>query len=59
LLLGDAAWATSGAEFTGTFQGRAVDLVGAELVVLSRNADSWRIRAVSWSSRARRPAQAQ
>jgi hypothetical protein len=40
----------------GTFQGRAVDLLGSELMVLSRSPDGWRIRAIGWSSRARRPA---
>ncbi len=54
---GDAAWATSTGETTGTFQGRSVDFVGAELMVLSREPAGWRIRAIHWSSRARRPPQ--
>jgi ketosteroid isomerase-like protein len=54
---GDAAWATSTSEVTGTFQGRAVDFVGAESMVLSREPAGWRIRAIHWSSRARRPSQ--
>ena len=54
---GDAAWATSTSEVTGTYQGRAVDFVGAESMVLSREAGGWRIRAIHWSSRARRPPQ--
>jgi len=54
---GDAAWATSTSEVTGTFQGRAVDFVGAESMVLSREPAGWRIRAIHWSSRARRPPQ--
>lgn len=51
---GDVAWATSTAEVSGTFQGRPVNSMSAELMVLSREADRWRIRAIHWSSR-RRP----
>lgn len=54
---GDAAWATSTSETTGSFQGRAVDFIGAELMVLSREPAGWRIRTIHWSSRARRPPQ--
>jgi ketosteroid isomerase-like protein len=54
---GDAAWASSTSEFSGTFQGRAVDSLSAELMVLSREAAGWLIRAVHWSGRARKPAQ--
>ena len=53
----DTAWATSTSEVTGTFQGRAVDFVGAESMVLSREPAGWRIRAIHWSSRQRRPPQ--
>jgi ketosteroid isomerase-like protein len=53
VIVGDVAWAYSTSEMVGTFQGRAVDLAGVELMVLSRTADGWRIRAISWSSRAR------
>ncbi len=58
VVVGDAAWATSASETVGTFQGRAIDSMGIELMVLSREAGGWRIRAVHWSSRARpKPAQ--
>ena len=50
---GPSAWATSTSEFTGTFQGKPVDSIGAELMVLSREAAGWRIRAIHWSGRAR------
>ena len=50
---GDAAWATCTSEFKGTFQGRAIDSIGTEMMVLSRGPRGWQIRAVSWSSRAR------
>jgi ketosteroid isomerase-like protein len=50
---GDAAWAWSTSEMIGTFQGRAIDSLGGELMVLSRTPAGWRIRAVHWSGRAR------
>ncbi len=53
VVAGDAAWASSTSEMIGTFQGRAIDSLGAELMVLSRTAAGWRIRAVHWSGRAR------
>lgn len=55
-VVGDAAWCISTAEFKGTFRGKPVDSIGAELIVLSRDAKGWRIRTVHWSGRARRPA---
>jgi ketosteroid isomerase-like protein len=53
VVVGDAAWATCTSEYQGTFQGRAVDSLGTELMVLSRGAEGWRIRAIHWSSRPR------
>ena len=50
---GDAAWSTCTYELKGTFQGRAIDSIGTEMIILSRSAGGWQIRAVSWSSRAR------
>jgi ketosteroid isomerase-like protein len=58
VVVGDAAWATCTSEYQGTFQGRAIDSLGTELMVLSRGTGGWRIRAIHWSSRARpKPAQ--
>lgn len=54
---GNSAWASSTSEYSGTFQGRAIDSLGAELMVLTREPAGWRIRAVHWSGRARKPAQ--
>jgi len=51
---GDVAWVTSSSEVAGTFEGRPLSSAGAELMVLTRSAGGWRIRAVHWSSR-RRP----
>jgi ketosteroid isomerase-like protein len=52
---GDVAWATSTSTTQGEFRGRAVNSVGAELMVLTRTAEGWKISAVHWSSRNRRP----
>ena len=48
---GDAAWAESTSETTRTVEGRTTRSSGAELMVLSRTAQGWRIRAIHWSSR--------
>jgi ketosteroid isomerase-like protein len=53
---GSAAWAVTNSEYKGTFQAKPVDSIGVELMVLSREAAGWRIRAIHWSGRARRPA---
>lgn len=48
---GDVAWAVSSSRTTGTYRDRAINSVGAELMVLSRVGGAWRIRAIHWSSR--------
>ena len=50
---GDAAWVTATSSTRGTFQNRPVDAVGAELMVLTRTASGWAIRAIHWSSHRR------
>ena len=50
---GDAAWAASTTTAQGTFRGREVNSSGAELMVLERTPDGWRIAAIHWSSRRR------
>jgi ketosteroid isomerase-like protein len=52
---GDVAWVAATSTATGTFAGRAINSSGAELMVLVRTPDGWRISAIHWSSRARRP----
>lgn len=54
---GDVAWVSSTSTTRGEYRGRTVNSAGAELMVLSRETDGWRIRAVHWSSRALRPPQ--
>lgn len=50
---GDVAWVTGTSSARGTMRGRAVDSAGAELMVLTRTPDGWRIEAIHWSSRRR------
>jgi ketosteroid isomerase-like protein len=52
---GDAAWVTSTSTTRGEFRGRQVNSTGAELMILSRESDGWKIRAIHWSSRNRTP----
>ena len=51
---GDVAWVTSEGRTTGQFNGRAVDRLTTETMVLRRHADGWRIHHIHWSSRAPR-----
>ncbi len=51
---GDVAWASSTSISQGEFRSRPINSSSAELMVLSRGADGWRIRAIHWSSRPRR-----
>ena len=50
---GDVAWASSTNTMTGQYGGRAINSQGAELMILTRVSDGWRISAVHWSSRNR------
>lgn len=52
---GDVAWASSTSVTQGSYRERAINSTGAELMVLSRTATGWEIRAIHWSSRTRRP----
>ena len=57
LVHGDIAWVTSTSTAQGQYRGQPVNSTGAELMVLSRERDGWKIRAIHWSSRTRRAAQ--
>ncbi|MDP2640636.1 MAG: DUF4440 domain-containing protein [Betaproteobacteria bacterium] len=50
-VIGDVAWASSPSVTQGTYRERAINSAGAELMVLSRTATGWVIRAIHWSSR--------
>lgn len=52
---GGVAWVSLTSTTKGEYRERPVDSAGAELVVLTRADDGWKIAAVHWSSRARRP----
>jgi ketosteroid isomerase-like protein len=49
---GDVAWSVRTSRAHGSFRGRAIDSQGAELMILSRGKEGWRIRAIHWSSHA-------
>jgi hypothetical protein len=51
---GNAAWTASTSTTQGTFNGRTINSAGAESMVLTKGSDGWKIRAIHWSSRARR-----
>lgn len=52
---GDVAWVAGTSIVQGQFRERAINSSGAELIVLSRSpSGTWLIRAIHWSSRARR-----
>lgn len=50
---GDLAWAAGTSTTQGEFRDRPVNSAGAELMVLRRTGDGWRIVAIHWSSRRR------
>jgi len=52
---GNVAWLVSTSSATGNFNGRAINSVGAELMILSRAQKGWKIRAIHWSSARRQP----
>jgi ketosteroid isomerase-like protein len=52
-LRGDVAWATATSTTRGRFHDRDVGSAGAELMVLTRAPDGWRISAIHWSSHKR------
>lgn len=51
--VGDVAWAWSTSTRQGRTDEREVSSRGAELMVLRRDAEGWRITAIHWSSRSR------
>ena len=52
-LAGDAAWVASISRVYGTVGDRDIDSNSAELMVLHRTPEGWRIAAIHWSSRSR------
>ena len=54
-IVGNVAWVATSTDFTGTFEGKPVDFLGLETMILSRETEGWRIRALHWSARNRLP----
>jgi len=54
LVEGDIAWVLTEGRTSGTFNGRPVERLTAETMILHRQAGGWRIRHIHWSSRAPR-----
>ncbi len=52
---GSVAWLAATSTSTGKFNGRDINSVGAELMILSRTQNGWKIRAIHWSSARRQP----
>lgn len=48
----DSAWVASESRTTGQFNGRAIDSLSVETMVLRRETDGWRITHIHWSSHA-------
>lgn len=46
---GDVAWTTATSQSKGTYSGREINSDGAELMVLHKTSNGWRIRAIHWS----------
>lgn len=55
VVAGSTAWTFSTSTAQGDFNGRAINSLGAESMVLTRTPKGWRIRSIHWSSRNRRP----
>jgi ketosteroid isomerase-like protein len=53
---GDVAWVSATSISEGEYRSRRINSTGVELMVLSREGATWKIRAIHWSSRSRRPA---
>jgi ketosteroid isomerase-like protein len=51
----DAAWVIATTTYDGTFEGNPVQFVSAQLMVLTKDADAWKIRSIHWSSRPLEP----
>lgn len=48
---GDVAWTIGSSATRGTYGGKPINSVGAELMVLTRSDGKWAISAIHWSSR--------
>ena len=51
----DSAWVIATTTYDGKFEGAPVQFVSAQLMVLTKDADTWKIRSIHWSSRPLEP----
>lgn len=47
---GNTAWVIATTEYNGTFDGAPVNFVSAQLMVLTKQQNDWKIRTIHWSS---------
>lgn len=52
---GDTAWIIATTEYEGKIEGGFVSFASSQLMVLSKDADTWKIRTIHWSSRPLEP----
>ena len=52
VVVGDVAWIISEGRTSGSYNGRAVERLTTETMVLVRHGDGWLIHHIHWSSRA-------
>ena len=48
---GDTAWVIATTEYDGKIEGGHVSFASSQLMVLTKDADAWKIRSIHWSSR--------
>jgi len=48
---GDSAWVIATTEYDGKVDGGPVAFASSQLMVLTKDADAWKIRSIHWSSR--------
>jgi len=46
---GDVAWVRTSSEFRGTFEGKPLAILSLETMVMTREPEGWRIKALHWS----------
>ena len=54
---GDTAWIIATTEYDGKIEGGYVSFASSQLMVLTKDADAWKIRSIHWSSRPLEPMQ--
>jgi ketosteroid isomerase-like protein len=52
---GDTAWIIATTEYDGKIEGGYVSFASSQLMVLTKDADAWKIRSIHWSSRPLEP----